>query len=143
MIMTNTPIVTIFYNLGSANCKALLQFIKNTNTTDNLPIKFINVDNNAMKNIVTEKFSVLPSMVVILNEEISLYTGDNVFEWFHVWIASAKQAEEEAVSAKQTEEAASARLEEATADKEVTSKPKTVMEIASELSKARENLYGY
>lgn len=82
-------IITIFYSNYSANSKALLQLIKNANLTQQLSIKFINIDNSTIKNIVLKKFSVVPSMVVILNDEMSLYSGDNVFEWFHIFMSTS------------------------------------------------------
>jgi hypothetical protein len=77
-------VVTVFYSNFSGNCKALLQKINNSNLMDKLSLKFINIDNNVMKDIVTKKFSVVPAIVVMIEDEISLYTGDNVFEWFNI-----------------------------------------------------------
>lgn len=85
--------VTIFYSNYSGNCKALLQRINNSNLMDKLSLKFINVDNDIMKSIITRKFSVVPAIVVMIEDEISLYTGDNVFEWFNIF-SSSHQANE-------------------------------------------------
>lgn len=74
--------VTLFYSNYSGNCKALLQRIKNLNSK--LSIKYINIDNKHIRNIVTKKFDVVPTIVVMLNDEISLYTGSNAFEWFNL-----------------------------------------------------------
>ena len=81
-------LVTLFYSNYSGNCKALLQFIKNTNIMDKLSIKFVNIDNTTIKKIVLKKFTVVPSMVVIKNDEMSLYSGNNVFEWFNIFMSS-------------------------------------------------------
>lgn len=45
-------LVTMFYSNYSGNCKALLQLIKNSNLLDQLSIKFINIDNDDIKDVV-------------------------------------------------------------------------------------------
>jgi hypothetical protein len=62
--------VTIFYSNYSGNCKALLQRINNSNLMDKLSLKFINVDNDIIKSIITRKFSVVPAIVVMIEDEI-------------------------------------------------------------------------
>jgi hypothetical protein len=84
----NPHLVTVFYSNSSGNSKALLQFINNSKLMDKLSIKFINIDNNEMKNIIKKKFSVVPSIVVIQGDEISLYVGDNAFEWFNIFMST-------------------------------------------------------
>jgi hypothetical protein len=117
---------------------------------DKLSIKFINIDNNSMKRIVRKKFSVVPSIVVILEDEISLYTGENAFEWFNIFASNVLRSESEASSRSESEASsrseseASSRSEseassrsESEADEKI---PKSILELASELSKARESL---
>lgn len=89
---------------------------------DKLNIKFINVDNVQMKDLVLKKFSVVPSIVVMVEDEISLYSGDNAFEWFNIFMAQNTQVRE--IVENQPEN---------------KSPPKTILEMAAELSKAREH----
>ena len=35
-----------------------------------------------MKSLVLQKFSVVPTVVILDKDEISLYTGENAFDWF-------------------------------------------------------------
>jgi hypothetical protein len=111
---------------------------------DKLSIKFINIDNNSMKRIVRKKFSVVPSIVVILEDEISLYTGENAFEWFNIFASNVLRSESEA-SSRWSESEASSRWSESEASSRSESEadekiPKSILELASELSKARESL---
>jgi hypothetical protein len=168
--------VTIFYSNYSGNCKALLQRINNSNLMDKLSLKFINVDNNIMKSIITRKFSVVPTIVVMIEDEISLYTGDNVFEWFNIFVSSHQSSEP--ITSKNIDEGArkepvitpnnslsvgnripsgydsSLPLSGNLPDKElkansipqstepisIPSKGKSILDIAAEISKAREKL---
>lgn len=120
----SSTMVTIFYSNFSGNCKALFQYIKNFNLMDKLSIKFVNIDNSQMKDVVSKKFSVVPSIVVMVDDEISLYSGDNAFEWFNIFASQKAANEPEPVQSSQQPE----------------SKPKTILEMAAELSKARETL---
>lgn len=72
--------VTLFYSNTSPNCKALLQTIKNLRF--DFTLKFVNIDNERMKSLVLQKFSVVPTVVILDKDEISLYTGENAFDWF-------------------------------------------------------------
>ena len=114
------PIVTFFYSNFSGNCKALLQQIKNLNLDKHLSIKYINIDNDTIKQYILKKFSQVPTIVVILDEEISLYSGNNAFEWFNFFHQSMEEHE-----LKKSEVVAEF-------------KPKSILEIAAELSKERE-----
>ena len=76
-------LVTIFYSDYSGNCKAFLQRVKNNKEIKDLStIKYINIDNQAIRKIVTKKFSIVPAVTVIVGNMISLYVGQNAFEWF-------------------------------------------------------------
>ena len=48
-------LVTIFYSNYSGNCKALFQYLKNSNLMNSLSIKFINIDNSSIKEEVLKK----------------------------------------------------------------------------------------
>jgi hypothetical protein len=150
--------VTIFYSNYSGNCKALLQRINNSNLMDKLSLKFINVDNDIMKSIITRKFSVVPAIVVMIEDEISLYTGDNVFEWFNIFSSShpsnkVEQPLTETISEKdpcikfnhdfENQSVVDNRPKITTQqdDPEPScSKSKSILDIAAEISKAREKL---
>lgn len=132
-ISARPTVVTIFYSNYSGNCKALLQFIKNTHIMDKLTLKFINIDNTDIKNIVLKKFTVVPSMVVLKNDEISLYSGNNVFEWFNIFTSSTVVEDEVHNDAHRASEGTTR------CDPGAAASPKTIMEIAAEISKAREN----
>lgn len=155
--MSNNIAVTIFYSNYSGNCKALFQCIKNFNLMDKLSIKFINIDNEAMKDIISKKFSVVPSIVVMIEDEISLYTGDNAFEWFNMFTSSTTQQHTEppdifqeqniegSIESKNTnssQQKTSSILSDIAQGSQQPEKkqPKTVMEMAAELSKARESI---
>lgn len=112
-------IVTIFYSNYSGNSKALLQYIKNAKLMDKLSIKFINIDNTVMRDVVMRKFTVVPSIVVMIGDEISLYTGDNAFEWFYMFNSNVNSPVED-------------NLE--------TNNTKSTLELAAELFKARESI---
>ena len=149
--------VTIFYSNYSGNCKALLQRINNSNLMDKLSLKFINVDNVIMKSIVTRKFSVVPAIVVMIEDEISLYTGDNVFEWFNIFSSSHQSNEveqplTETMSEKdqfnhdfENQSVVDNRPKITTQQDSPTeptscSKSKSILDIAAEISKAREKI---
>ena len=78
-------IVTVFYSTYSGNSKALLQQIHGSNIMEQVSIKFINIDNFTMRNIVQKKFSVVPTIVVLIGDDLSLYSGSNAFEWVNVF----------------------------------------------------------
>jgi Thioredoxin len=130
-------LITLFYSNYSGNCKALLQFIKNTNIMDKLSIKFVNIDNTTIKKTVLKKFTVVPTMVVIKNDEMSLYSGNNVFEWFNIFMSSVRQQS----SSYKNEQVQENLIKSVHSDVPRSSNeaPKTIMEIAAEISKAREN----
>src|SRR5574344_692658 len=142
--MNNNIVVTIFYSNNSGNCKALFQYIKNFNLMDKLSIKFINIDNGAMKDIVSKKFSVVPSIVVMIEDEISLYAGDNAFEWFNMFTDSISQNNEEEnisheqgpVELKKINTVSSVLSDDQGPQQPEQKQPKTIMEMAAELSKA-------
>jgi len=121
--------VTLFYSNYSANCKALIQRIKNLNLNSKLNIKYINIDNKNIRNIVTKKFDVVPTIVVLLNDEVSLYTGTNAFEWFNIVdndsIIKVQQHHTDITTP-------------STIQEENSSVKKSVSEIAAEFSKLRE-----
>jgi len=122
----NIPTVTVFYSAYSGNSKALLQFLKHSNLSSIITIKYINIDNDTMREIVSQKISVVPAIVVHLGDQISLYSGENAFEWFNLYTESIKadihQTEKPPVVVETNHE-----------------KPKkSVMELAKELSQARE-----
>lgn len=153
-------VVTIFYSNYSGNCKALLQRINNSNLMDKLSLKFINVDNDIMKSIITRKFSVVPAIVVMIEDEISLYTGDNVFEWFNIFSSSHQSNEveqplTETMSEKdprikfnhdfENQSVVDNRPKISTQQDNPTeptscSKSKSILDIAAEISKAREKI---
>ena len=134
-------LITIFYSNGSGNCKALLQYIKNLNY--NLSIKYVNIDNDIMKDVIMKKFTVVPAMTVVQNDEISLYTGENVFEWFNLLEASIM----EEVNHENTSDHEESPIEPQNPVSNISSinngysepsKKKSILEIAAELSKARD-----
>lgn len=133
--MDNNKLVTLFYSNYSGNCKALLQSINNTHIMDNLSIKYVNIDNDTIKKVILKKFTVVPSIIVLSNNEISLYTGDNVFEWFNIYLSSLPQPSNESnlntVDYNQFESDNS---------KSSPNQSQSIMEKAIELSKAREKL---
>lgn len=130
---TSPPLVTVFYSAYSGNCKALLQFIKNLKLS--LTIKYINVDNSTIRQIVAKKISVVPAIVVISGDEISLYTGTNAFEWFNVYMSvDDDNSNTEACSGTRD------HYDHHQVQENPEPKPKTILEIAAELSKDRENL---
>ena len=134
------PIVTVFYSNESGNSKALLQQINNFNLMDQLSIKFINIDNSEMKNLVIKKFLVVPSIVVLQQDEVSLYTGENVFEWFNAFESSVMEENSSEDEFEQVEDQIQPSILNNKNNEE--SEPptkKTIMEIAAELSKARDN----
>jgi len=135
--------VTVFYSNYSGNCKALLQRINNSNLMDILSIKFINIDNSVIKQIISKKFSVVPSIVVMIEDEISLYTGDNVFEWFNIYASSNEDENilhDEPVQSmlKETSISPPQNISEGTIQPQ--KQTKSILEIAAELSKDREKL---
>jgi hypothetical protein len=133
-------LLTIFYSNYSPNSKALLQFIKNTNLMDKLSIRFINIDNTTIKNIILKKFTVVPSMVVIMNDEISLYSGNNVFEWFNIFMSSSSSESANSLDPSGLRTPIGAKTETEASEAEASKKvAKTIMEIAAEISKARES----
>lgn len=112
--------VTLFYSNTSPNCKALLQTIKNLRF--DFTLKFVNIDNERMKSLVLQKFSVVPTVVILDKDEISLYTGENAFDWF------AQLESDESVSGEVKPQATP----------EETRSTKSLLEIATELAKERD-----
>jgi hypothetical protein len=143
--LDQSAMLTIFYSNYSGNCKALLQLINNANLMDKLSLKFINIDNEEMKNVVMKKFSVVPTLVVMVGDEISLYTGDNAFEWFNIFIQNGgssspqnNQIQNNDINQPNTE--LITQLPDYGPKDPPENPPKTILELAAELSKARENL---
>jgi hypothetical protein len=105
------------------------------------------VDNDIIKSIITKKFSVVPAIVVMIEDEISLYTGENVFEWFNIFASSypPNRTVEEL-----TETTPEVKYNHNSENKIVTvqqddpepscSKSKSILDIAAEISKAREKI---
>lgn len=124
----NIPTVTIFYSIYSGNSKALLQFLKQTNLSSIITLKYINIDNSTMRGIVSKKISVVPAIVVQLGNQLSLFSGENAFEWFNLYIESIRVDEEHEVAAEK----------QGSATNDDKSK-KSVMELAKEISQARES----
>jgi len=127
---TVTSNVTLFYSNYSANCKALIQRIKSLNLRSKLSIKYINIDNKSIRSIVTKKFDVVPTIVVLLNDEVSLYTGTNAFEWFNIF--KDNMIEEHHI------ENVPSIVRNEVLQQESTNSKKSVTEIAAEFSKIRE-----
>jgi hypothetical protein len=138
--MNTSPIVTVFYSNYSGNCKALLQSIKSSNIMDNLSIKFINIDNNVMKDVISKKFSVVPTIVVLLADEISLYTGNNAFEWFNMFSSSLIEDKSSNNNNNTTTDIIPAVSESSPSSSRQTqdTSSKSITELAAEISKARE-----
>jgi len=122
----DNPIITVFYSNYSGNCKALLQYLKNSNLNSILTIKYINIDNTIMKNIISKKITVVPAMVVLAQDKVSLYSGENAFNWFNLYIESIQYNEEKKVEPELVEQ------------QPRSPQNKSIMEIAGELSKERE-----
>ena len=118
--------VTLFYSNTSPNCKALLQTIKNLRF--DFTLKFVNIDNERMKSLVLQKFSVVPTVVILDNDEISLYTGENAFDWF----AQLNNDSE-------SDESATPEERLAIPSGSGTRSTKSLLEIAAELAKERDN----
>lgn len=154
-------ILTLYYSNYSGNCKALLQYLKTIKITNHIPIKFINIDNSEIKKAVERKFMSVPALIVIENENISLYTGENVFEWFSSEIASLNPPETVGLGSESPEpvqregprEASDAQKELEAENINVMKRPievpienkssetrKTATELAAEISKDREHL---
>jgi hypothetical protein len=94
-----------------------------------------------MKNVITRKFSVVPSIVVIHEDEISLYVGDNAFEWFNIISTpSTSPTIELANNGDGIERNSSTIVTRLSSEKKGTQQtsPKSIMEIAKELSMDRE-----
>jgi hypothetical protein len=102
---------------------------------DKLSIKFMNIDNNVIRNVITKKFSVVPTIVVLSNDEISLYTGDNAFEWFNIFVQQQVDHAQQVEKTQRTEETTHTQPTEIMVSKEPK---KTILELAAELSNARE-----
>lgn len=75
-------ILTVFYSKHSGNCKALLQYLKTLQYCNIKGIKYINIDVPELRSLAQRKFSTVPALVVLHGDNISLFTGENVFEWF-------------------------------------------------------------
>lgn len=133
--------VTLFYSNTSPNCKALLQTIKNLRF--DFTLKFVNIDNERMKSLVLQKFSVVPTVVILDKDEISLYTGENAFDWFAQLNNDSEGSEcDESVSGgwipRIDEVKPQATPEERLADRGTTRSTKSLLEIATELAKERD-----
>lgn len=127
--------VTLFYSNTSPNCKALLQTIKNLRF--DFTLKFVNIDNERMKSLVLQKFSVVPTVVILDNDEISLYTGENAFDWF-AQLNNDSESDESVIDEKATPEERLA-IPNPTPSGSGTRSTKSLLEIATELAKERDN----
>ena len=126
--------VTLFYSNTSPNCKALLQTIENLRLGLTL-----NIDNERMKSLVLQKFSVVPAVVILDNDEISLYTGENAFDWF-AQLNNDSESDESVIEEKATPEEKAAPEERlAIPSGSGTRSTKSLLEIAAELAKERDN----
>ena len=140
-----TLAVTLFYSNESGNCKALIQFLNSVNIMDKLTIKFINIDNKPMRSVVMKKITSVPAITVLNGNQLSLYSGENVFEWFNLYLEIISKKEKESINSTKTDqiEHSSVKFNEPlpqSNDTHVSSTTKkSILEIASELSKAREN----
>lgn len=104
---------------------------------DKLNLKFINIDNDTMKEIVAKKFSVVPSIVVMVEDEISLYTGNNTFEWFNIFATTINQ--EKPIDIK-VDSSINFELNDTKGINEPQEqKTKSILELAAEISKSRED----
>ena len=127
----------LFYSNTSPNCKALLQTIKNLRF--DFTLKFVNIDNERMKSLVLQKFSVVPTVVILDNDEISLYTGENAFDWF-AQLNNDSESDESVIEEKATPEEKAAPEERlAIPSGSGTRSTKSLLEIAAELAKERDN----
>ena len=143
MLASSSRLITIFYSNHSGNCKALLQYIKNMNLKSELSIKYVNIDNEIIKDVIMKKFTVVPAMTVVRNDEISLYTGENVFEWFNSFEASIMDQSDSENEVEELEDQSQPSISQVQNNdsqhlEESQGKKKTIMEIAAELSKARD-----
>ncbi|AHL67568.1 hypothetical protein DH26_gp075 [Chloriridovirus anopheles1] len=132
MSLQNEEILTLFYSNYSSNCKALLQYLNNSKIMEKTTIKFINIDNSEIKQLVERKFTSVPVLVVIDGEDISAYTGKNAFEWFVDFYA---EKESQTITT-ESEDMLKLRPEPS---KEQT-RTKTITELAAEISKGRESI---
>lgn len=134
--------VNLFYSNYSPNCKALLQYIKNLQLNKALTIKYINIDNMDIRTMVTKKFNVVPAIIVLLNDEVSLYTGPNVFEWFNLINENKGQIEpiNDHSPHNSTTENSTENSTETSRNNSEESKKKSISEIAAEFSKQREEI---
>ena len=89
-----------------------------------------------------KKFSVVPTLVVMVGDEISLYTGDNAFEWFNIFIGSSSPQNNQILNndINQPNTELITQLPDYGPKDPPENPPKTILELAAELSKARENL---
>jgi hypothetical protein len=117
------PLITVFYSNYSGNCKAFLQLLKNSMVTKTLQIKYINVDNRTIRMEVTKKFTQVPALVVVDQENVSLFLGSNAFDWVE--------------ESEQRTGMATALNDETRVVEEKTT-PKTISEQAAEILKSRQ-----
>ena len=121
--------LTIFYSNYSGNCKALLQYIQNLNLMDKLAIKFINIDSDNVRKLIMHKFNQVPAMVATTGDEVSLFVGKDVFEWFNIF-------EEE--SAKVADAIPDPTASTSGTLRAPQSGNKSILELAAEISNERE-----
>jgi thioredoxin-like negative regulator of GroEL len=136
MSLQNEEILTLFYSNYSSNCKALLQYLNNSKIMEKAAIKFINIDNSEIKRLVEKKFTSVPVLVVINGEDISAYTGKNVFEWFVDFYAEKEKSQ---TIATESTLPIGTKLQSEPSKVEQT-KTKTITELAAEISKGRESI---
>lgn len=133
--------VNLFYSNYSSNCKALLQYIKNLGLNKVLNIKYINIDNVDIRTIVIKKFNVVPAIIILLNDEVSLYTGSNVFEWFNLINENKDQIEPSTADISTTTSATtSTTTSNDPSQNEEEPKKKSITEIAMYLRKQRDEI---
>jgi thiol-disulfide isomerase/thioredoxin len=120
----NDPVsVIVFYSNYSGNCKAFMQLLKNNETELPSNIKYVCVDDTAMRREVSKKIRQVPGLVVLSNNDISLYEGGNAFDWMNDRFTLRAQSENTDYGGPESNVVATA---------------KSVTEIAAEILKSRE-----
>jgi thiol-disulfide isomerase/thioredoxin len=123
----NDPVsVIVFYSNYSGNCKAFMQLLKNNETELPSNIKYVCVDDTAMRREVSKKIRQVPGLVVLSNNDISLYEGGNAFDWMNDRFTLRAQSENTDYGGDDGPES------------NVVATAKSVTEIAAEILKSRE-----
>lgn len=124
---TETPsTVTLFYSDYSGNCRAFMQILHNpTNRLERLVnVRCVNVDNQAMRTKILKKFFQVPAVVVVYAKTVSLYLGENAFDWL-------EQFEQLPDDDEFSDNESTKTVDESTKAK------KTIVELAAEIEKGR------